>query len=416
MPSNSCQVDTQFLQNYSKAQTYYSEGKYSDSLKLFKSTLSELRQLIKSNDGIWDRIYLNCASSYAHNLDLFNKIDEENEIYEELIRYSPTEFYIGEYAIFLHKRKKDYNNSEKYYKLSLELYPYQASIHLKYAIFLRHIRQDITNATIHYQRATELNPNSSETLGNYASFLHSLKNYTEAKLYYQKANDIDQYNINNLCNYGLLLSEQFNQYSDAEKLYQQALLISNNQHSNTLYNYAVMLDSHCYRKTEAELLYRKTIELEPRHSYALYNLAVLLEDRQHNNRNKDNNDINNIPNTSTPTTNTNNNKDNKPETTVNESSPSPSNDTTTSSLLQEISLFYQRAAENDPDDAVILADYGRFQLIKMNNETIAEIALTRTLVLNKNSEVGLLNMSILLQRCVSNLLIKIVFFITIYRI
>ena len=48
---------------------------------------------------------------------------------------------------------------------------------------------------------------------------------------------------------------------------------------NTLYNYGVMLDTHCKRKSEAESLYRRAIEGEPNHSFALYNLAVLLEEK-----------------------------------------------------------------------------------------------------------------------------------------
>jgi hypothetical protein len=39
-----------------------------------------------------------------------------------------------------------------------------------------------------------------------------------------------------------------------------------------------MLDSHCNRKNEAEILYRRCLEIEPRHSFALYNIAVLLEE------------------------------------------------------------------------------------------------------------------------------------------
>ena len=39
-----------------------------------------------------------------------------------------------------------------------------------------------------------------------------------------------------------------------------------------------MLDTHCHRKDEAEKSYRDALEGEPRHPFALYNLAVLLEE------------------------------------------------------------------------------------------------------------------------------------------
>lgn len=40
-----------------------------------------------------------------------------------------------------------------------------------------------------------------------------------------------------------------------------------------------MLDTHCKRKDDAESLYRRAIHEEPSHPFALYNLALLLEER-----------------------------------------------------------------------------------------------------------------------------------------
>ena len=40
-----------------------------------------------------------------------------------------------------------------------------------------------------------------------------------------------------------------------------------------------MLDTHLKRKVEAEKLYRKCVRVEMKHAYALYNLAVLLEEK-----------------------------------------------------------------------------------------------------------------------------------------
>ena len=40
-----------------------------------------------------------------------------------------------------------------------------------------------------------------------------------------------------------------------------------------------MLDTHCKREGDAESLYRRVIHEEPNHPFALYNLAVLLEER-----------------------------------------------------------------------------------------------------------------------------------------
>jgi hypothetical protein len=50
-------------------------------------------------------------------------------------------------------------------------------------------------------------------------------------------------------------------------------------HVNTLYNIAVMFDTHCDRKVEAETMYRRALLEDPVHTFALYNLAALLEER-----------------------------------------------------------------------------------------------------------------------------------------
>ena len=98
-------------------------------------------------------------------------------------------------------------------------------------------------------------------------------------------------------------------------------------HANTLYNYAVLLDTHLKRKADAEKFYRSTIEVETRHAYALYNLAVLLEEKHFGSQSTSSLDV--------------------------------ANDDQTHSNIKETSAFYRRAAEADPRDSTALADYGR---------------------------------------------------------
>jgi len=138
-----------------------------------------------------------------------------------------------------------------------------------------------------------------------------------------QAVELDDTHANNLCNYGLFLSEEKSKFAEAEGYYQQVLMHTPD-HANTLYNYAVMLDSKFFdrkRRAEAETYvrlpcvcvyiymlqhsntnlqypqhppafhptlfiyiyiyryYRRAVDVEPRHAFALYNLAVLLEDQ-----------------------------------------------------------------------------------------------------------------------------------------
>lgn len=129
------------------------------------------------------------------------------------------------------------------------------------------------------------------------------------------------------------------------------------KHTNTLYNYAVLLDSHLMRKTEAEKLYRAAIELEPKHAYALYNLAVLLEE-------------------------------------VGLSAGTEATD----AQRQEVCAFYRRAAEADARDANTLADYGRFQYLRMGDIPQAESLLQAALKLDDRCESALYHLALLMHR------------------
>lgn len=255
--------------------------------------------------------------------------------------------------------KKNFGQAEKYYLKSLELYPFQSSIHLKYAGFLRHVHKNVKDAEKHYKLAIETNNESSEALGSYASFLHGvLGDITSAESYYEKAVAIDDTHVNNLCNYGLFLSEEKGKFERAEELYRQALKIVP-KHSNTLYNYAVMLDTHCKRKDEAEALYRRSLDIEAQHSYALYNLAVLLEEKYRR----------------------------LEATTPSEREREANN--------KEVSALYRRATESDPHDAATAADYGRHLATVMRDPVAGEMYLTRALKLEPTSETALYNIAAL---------------------
>ena len=115
-----------------------------------------------------------------------------------------------------------------------------------------------------------------------------------------------------------------------------------------------MLDTHLNRKEEAEHYYRRAIAIESRHAFALYNLAVLLEERFTNNTltNKDNDDNiadkNKLISLSSSILNSsiNDNENSIVNKVINEK--------------KEILSLYERAVEADPKDHTTLADYGRY--------------------------------------------------------
>jgi len=361
-------------------QRQYKYGKLSVSRGMYKQALNHLEQakghyelchLTKENK-IFQGIYIDIRTLLAQSYDYCGNIMKADEIYNELINSEISGNYIGDYAVFLHRRKRDFAKAQIFYTKSLTLFPKQSSMHLKYAGFLRHVKKDIKGAEDHYKKAIETNPTNTDALGSYASFLHGISgNINHAQQLYEEAIRIDDTHTNNLCNYSLFLSEEKKNYELAEKYYQRALEFAP-KHANSLYNYAVMLDTHCKRKAEAEALYRRCIEEEPRHSFALYNLAVLLEEKytqwEQEVRNEHQNAL---------TQSLNNDIEMK---------------------IKEVSQFYQRAVDADSKDSTTMADCGRYMLTKMKEIDIAYDYLKGALDIDINNEVALYNLGILLYK------------------
>ena len=186
---------------YEYAQLLVAVGRQTLALPHF-STYLKMMDHVKE-DAYWSPYYCSVRGQYASVLDYLGQSDAASEAYEAVMAINPNGLYIGDYAVFMHRKKKSYDKAEELYKKALDLFPFQSSIHLKYAGFLRHVRRNIAEAEKYYIKAVEVNPKNGDALGNYASFLHGVYNkIDEAEGYYVKAIEVDDTNTNNLCNYG----------------------------------------------------------------------------------------------------------------------------------------------------------------------------------------------------------------------
>ena len=62
---------------------------------------------------IWKSMYCSIGAKYASILDYQGKIDEANIIFEDIISVDPKGVHIGDYALFLHRRKRQFDQAEK---------------------------------------------------------------------------------------------------------------------------------------------------------------------------------------------------------------------------------------------------------------------------------------------------------------
>jgi tetratricopeptide (TPR) repeat protein len=389
------------------AELLVAQYRHGESLKLFESAIELVDTARLESPEVYNPYHEHLLRAYAATLDFVGDIPAVEGIFHKLMDVYPHGQYLGEYAVFMHRRKRDFVKAEELYKSALQYWPDDSSIHLKYAGFLRHIRRDLEGAEAEYKLAINTNPKNPDAVGSYASYLHGVKrNVHMAEITYAKAVEIDPTHANNLCNFGLFLSEEKQDYAKAEVYYKGVLEVTP-KHANTLYNYAVMLDSHCGRRDDAESLYERALAVEPRHAFALYNLAVLREEKVMI-AEREEAEARDAP---APAAAESNNE--KGETAGDGSGGgtlvSSKAVAKQKSMLQKteaekmarrsaVCELYARAFDADPQDATTAADYGRFLYARMDKREEAEIVLFKALALDDRHIVALYNLALAMHK------------------
>jgi Tfp pilus assembly protein PilF len=115
---------------------------------------------------------------------------------------------MGNYAVFLHRVRRDHKAADAAYRAAVEAHPKHASILCRYGSFLKHVRRDPDKAQRMFEAAIAANPEHAESLGHLAVLLHGVRgDYEGAAALYERAVQCDSHNVNNLSNYGLFLAE-----------------------------------------------------------------------------------------------------------------------------------------------------------------------------------------------------------------
>ncbi|MDO8531419.1 MAG: tetratricopeptide repeat protein [Dehalococcoidia bacterium] len=217
--------------------------------------------------------------TYAIQAGRLEKTDPEKAeaLYLEGLKKLPDSApLLGNYAIFLHQIRKDYNKAEEHYRRALAADPNNANTNCNYAIFLKNIRKDYNKAEEHYRRALTADPNLANTNGNYAIFLKDIrKDYDKAEEHYRRALTADPNNATNNGSYAFFLKNIRKDYDKAEELYRRALAADPNN-ANNLGNYANFLSDIRKDYDKAEEHYRRALAADPNNAINNGNYAGLL--------------------------------------------------------------------------------------------------------------------------------------------
>ena len=86
----------------------------------------------------------------------------------------------GNFATFMWRVRKNYDEAERLYRRALELDPSHANNTGSFANFMSNLRKDHDEAERLYRQALELDPNHATTTGNFAGFLLGQRRLQEA--------------------------------------------------------------------------------------------------------------------------------------------------------------------------------------------------------------------------------------------
>ena len=252
-----------------------------ESIAMYKKALSLVNDDVsKENNFPLKTSYYYYMSSLATLLEEMKDYDQAEYYYKKILEADPNHpVALGNYAVFLHRKRKQPLQAEEFYERSSIVHPLHASVITKFGSYQKSIHNNDSKAESYYQKAVDVCPTNVESLGAYAVYLHSKrKDLDKADMLYRQALELDPEHVNILTNYGLFLSEISNNHQQSKVMYQRALAIEPT-HANCLYNLAVLFDSGLQDHKKAEALYRLALQSNPRHAYALYNLAILLEEK-----------------------------------------------------------------------------------------------------------------------------------------
>ena len=127
-----------------------------------------------------------------------------------------------------------------------------------------------------YKRAITADPNHARNLGNYATFMWTIRHdYDQAEAMFGRAIDADPNHANNLGSYAIFLKNVRREYDQAEAMYERAIDADPN-HAKNLGNYAIFLKNVRHDHDRAQAMYERAIDADPNHANNLGNYSQLL--------------------------------------------------------------------------------------------------------------------------------------------
>ena len=86
-------------------------GKNKESMEYFSSAVEDLRKVQET--FVYGELFCSAGTAYAIALDNLNEVTLAEQMFQEVYEANPKGVHVGDFAVFLHKRKRDNKRAEK---------------------------------------------------------------------------------------------------------------------------------------------------------------------------------------------------------------------------------------------------------------------------------------------------------------
>lgn len=95
---------------YQHAQLLSAIGKHNEALSFYAEASKLL--FASKNDPVWKSLFCSVGVQYASTLDYLGQFDKVGEVFRDILAVDPVGIHIGDYALYLHRRKRDFNQAQ----------------------------------------------------------------------------------------------------------------------------------------------------------------------------------------------------------------------------------------------------------------------------------------------------------------
>jgi tetratricopeptide (TPR) repeat protein len=99
--------------NFEFGQLLMNIGEQQSALEYIEYSFNHFSKVPKESNGLCDSLFSIVGICYIQILDYLNNIQKCDEVFRILTERDPNGTHLGDYAFFLHRRKRDFDNAER---------------------------------------------------------------------------------------------------------------------------------------------------------------------------------------------------------------------------------------------------------------------------------------------------------------